>query len=92
MSQLTSSRRLLSLIFLLLAGSLVPIALPANAQGDHGCTIASNSHVEWQDGYDYFCAGGTTASCSQCAATYEGGYTICTYDSTGRHICVDYQN
>jgi hypothetical protein len=83
----------LSLVLLLVAVSLVLITLPANAQGDHSCVVASLSIVRCDDTNGCYCQGADTlASCGQCAATYVGGYTICTSDSNGRRVCTDYQN
>jgi hypothetical protein len=87
------SLRFLFVVLLLVAVNLLPIALPVSAQGDQGCTVANSSRVKCDSFNDCYCAGvADFGACSQCAATYEGGYTICTSDSTGRHTCIDYQN
>ncbi|MDP9122941.1 MAG: hypothetical protein M3O15_16480 [Acidobacteriota bacterium] len=82
--------RLFTGMLSLLLGGLALFLPPSTARAD-GCVGQPRSHAAFARGYDWFCIDGGGA-CAQCAAAWSTGYSICTSDSGGFHICIDYPN
>lgn len=76
----------------LLLGGLALSLLPSPVAAAD-CTQTQNSWVLYDSQWNYaYCGGSTNSVCTQCSADYYPiGYTICTRDSTGVSICIDYQ-
>ncbi len=87
MSRVTLLPRILSLALV----SHVLAAPPAAPQGSAGCVQAPGCSAVYDEVSGFYCAA-PGAGCAQCGATSRSGYTICTWDANGFHVCIDYRS
>lgn len=77
--------------FLVLAMTALISMLHPPSAGAQDCVSEVDAHATYLRGVDWYCTNGG-AACAQCAAVYSGGYTVCTSDAGGFHLCISYQN